>query len=182
MIPYLAVRSVSEGVVSLISGKHGQIQDLLVVSIFVIVLIIGSIVAIRLLGDINNEFQQTDALSDQAKDTVSSFNSRFSGVMDGVIVFAIVMLSILLVVSVFFVETHPVFFVVLVPLFLATIIVNALLINIVDDLGSTSALFSVWYGLTMTNFLAQHWVALIVVQGFLVLIAFFSKKTGAVGA
>lgn len=160
----------------LFNSNRGQIQDIVVFGAVLFVVFVSLIIGARLLDDVNTAFQKTDSFSDQSKEDIADFNSRFPAIIDGVIVLTFVILGISLIITAFLVDTHPIFFAISLPSFLVVMMVNAILANAMDDVGNTTALFGIYSQLTMTNFIAQHWVAMITIIGFVSFMVFFSKK------
>lgn len=163
-------------------SKKGQVQDIVVAFVWIMIIVVGMIVGIKLLGSINTEFQDSEQISDQAKDSIGTFSGRFANIMDGsfVLIFAVIVLF--LIISVFFVDSHPVFFVVTLPLFVGVVLINAFLINMVISVGSSTGLASAFDQMEMTQFLAANWIGIIIFVGFAVMVIFFGKRTAVGGA
>lgn len=161
--------------------KKGQVQDFIVASVWIFVILIGMIVGIKLLGSINSEIQSSDLLSEQGKESIDDVNTAFPTIMDASFLLLFGVIVLFLFISVFFVDSHPVFFIITLPLFLAVTLINAFLVNMIIDLGNTNALAATFAQMPITNFLAGNWLSIIVFVGFSVMVIFFGKRS-AVGS
>ncbi len=157
-------------------NKKGQAQELLFYGVMLFVLGITIIIGFRLMTDLNDAFQSSDVISPQGKVLIGDFAGRFGPLFDAVYVLAMVVLSIVLIATVLAIDTRPIFFVLSVVAFLSVLMVNAILANVLDDIGRNSNLLEFYNQLPMMQFIGQHWLAIIVVVGFVTLMAFYTKK------
>jgi len=160
-------------------NKRGQAQELLFYGVMLFILGITILISYRLITDINDSFQSSDVLSDTGKGFVDDFQSRFGTIFDAVYVLAMVVLSIVLIATVLAIDTTPIFFILSTISFLAVLMVNAILANVLDDIGSNSNLSTFYNELPMMMFIANHWMAIIVVVGFVTLMAFYTKRVSS---
>ncbi len=163
----------------LTSSKKGQAQELLFYGVMLFILAITILITFKVITDINDEFQKSDVMSDTGKSLIGDFQGRFGVIFDGVYVLAMVILSIVLIATVLAIDTSPIFFVLSVITFLAVIMINAILANVLDDIGSNTNLATFYNQLPMMMFIANHWVAIIVVVGFVTLMAFYTKRVSS---
>lgn len=157
-------------------GKKGQASELIFYGVILFVLAITILISFRLITDINDAFQGSDFISDSGKSNIGDFADRFGVIFDGVYVVALVLLSIILIATVFMLDTHPIFFVFSVVAFLAVLMVNTILANALDQIGTTQALVSFYDQLPMMRFVANHFIAIMSVVGFASFMAFYTKR------
>ena len=157
-------------------GKRGQIQAMVLFGVAIAVMSIVILLGYRMLTDINDNFQDSDFMPEQAKAGVNDFTTKYSTIFDAVLVFFVVLLAVVVIASGFIIDTHPIFYAVSLPAFLAVMFVNAILANVVDDIGKSSALASLYSEFGMMQFIAAHWVAMIVIIGFTSFIALYMKR------
>lgn len=157
-------------------NKRGQASELLFYGIILFVLAITILISFRLITDINDAFQSSSFISDSGKDNIGGFADRFGAIFDGVYVVALVLLSIVLIATVFMLDTHPIFFVLSVVAFLAVLLVNTILANALDTIGTTAALLPFYEQLPMMRFVARHFIAIMSVVGFASFMAFYTKR------
>lgn len=174
----MATRTLRKSIFST-SKKKGQVQDILFFGVVGFVMAIVILIGYRLLKDINTQFQASDVISTTAKANLNSYTNNFSTIFDAIYAMAIFLLAVILVISVFMIDTHPIFFAVSIPLFLAVLFVNVVLANALDDVGQTSGLAAYYAEFEMMNFIASHWIATISIVGFLTLTIFYAKGANA---
>lgn len=160
-------------------GKRGQVQDLLVFGVVAFVIGVVILIGYRILTDVNDNFAASDQIPQHAKDRLDSFTGKFSTLFDAVYVLALLLLGILVVVSVFLIDTHPVFMALSIPAFLVVLFVNVVLANALDDIGNTSNLASLYAEFEMMQFVASHWIAMMSILGFLTITVFYAKRSGS---
>ncbi len=163
----------------LTSSKKGQAQELLFYGVMLFILGITILIGFRLITDINDSIQDSSVFSATGKSLVNDFQSRFGVIFDSVYVLAMVVLSIVLIATVLTIDTSPIFFMLSVISFLAVLMVNAILANVLDDIGRNTNLASFYNDLPMMQFIANHWMAIIVVVGFVTLMAFYTKRVSS---
>jgi len=157
-------------------GKKGQASELIFYGVILFILAITIIVSFKLITDINVAFQSSDIISDSGKANIGGFADRFGVIFDGIYIVALVILSIVLIATVFMLDTHPIFFVLSVITFLAVLMVNTILANAIDQIGTTPALLSFYNQLPMMRFVANHFIAILSVVGFASFMAFYTKR------
>lgn len=160
-------------------GKRGQVEDILVYGVILFVMAVTILIGYRILKDVNTNFQDSPQISTQAKTNLNSFTNKFSTIFDAVYIFALVIAAVVLIVSVFLLDTHPLLFVLSLPAFLVVLFVNVILANALDDIGNTSGFVALYAEFEMMQFVASHWIALMSIVGFVTLTVFYAKRSGS---
>lgn len=159
--------------------KKGQIQAMILYGVAITVMAIVILIGYRLLSDVNDNFQDNDLMPVQAKESIDGFTSRYSTIFDAVLVSFVVLLALVVIISGFLIDTHPIFYAISFPAFLAVILVNAILSNVVDDVGRSAPLIDLYAQFGMMQFIAAHWLVVVVVTGFVSFITLYMKRVGA---
>jgi len=157
-------------------NKKAQGQEILLLGVIMFVLAITIIVAARIITDVNDQFQTSDGFSQTAKTSVGDYTNRFIGIFDGIYAFAIVLLAILVIVSVFLIDTHPIFLALSIPALMVSLFVNVILANALDEIGNTSGLAVIYNQFTMMLFISAHWLQILAIIGFTAVIVLYSKR------
>ncbi len=157
-------------------SKRGQASELITYGVILFIFAITILVSFRLISDINDAFQSSTFISDSGKENIGGFADRFGVIFDGVYIVTLVLLSIILITTVFMLDTHPIFFVFSVVAFLAVLMVNTILANALDTIGTTTALVGFYEQLPMMRFAARHFIAIMSVVGFASFMAFYTKR------
>lgn len=157
------------------SKKGNAVLDGITILVVVVVLGLSSLFASYLMDTTNTDIQTDPDLSSEAQAVTGNLNSVMPSLMDNAFLFAFILFTLFVVVSVFMIDTHPVFFVFSVILLIGVFIVGGLLANAYDDVASDSDLASYANNLTYTAWVMKHLLELIIGIGFLTLIALFAK-------
>lgn len=156
-------------------NKKGQFEGIVFIAIMVFVVLITIFPMAKILDEINNTFQETDAIPQNAKDIVDENNDRFLPVYDGAIGLLIVLLAVALIGSSFLIDSNPFFFVISFVAFLIVFMVIAIMSNVVEELGTTPAFLPFWNALIIIPFVVNNFLQIFIVIGFVASIALFGK-------
>lgn len=163
---------------TLSKNKKGQYTALIAYGLISLFVIITFIIVALVMQKINTSFQDLDTLSDASKNQLNNTTTRLPGIFDAAYVLVIVLSSVVLVASVFFIDTHPLFAILTLPVFLITILGNAVFANAINAFGNQDAISSTYAQFPMTQFIASNWVTIVVATGLFSLVAFAAAKRG----
>jgi len=160
-----------------LSSKKGNA----VLEVLLIVIVIFSIsLLIRFISPIFSEFnddiQNDTDMSPLAKSRIAGVHERFAPVFDNGIVAILMFLWIGALISSFFTDTHPVFFIVIFILLLIVFYVSAILGNTYEDIISDGAEMEADnVNFTLSTFIFTHLMETMIFMGFTIAIALFAK-------
>lgn len=158
------------------SNKKGNaVTDSLTVMIVLFIFGIMSIAAYMTFDSINDDIQAAPDLNDNTKATSQNLYNNFAPTLDAAFLMAFVLFSIFAIVSVFFLDTHPVYFILAVVLLFAVFIVGGFLANAWDDVMSDDALAPYANDFRASSFIMGHLLESIGGVVVLILIALFAK-------
>lgn len=149
-------------------------------SIFVIVGLVVFAIIIGLgyfiFGETNTELQADADLSAESKDLMTTQYDTYPQLFDGIFIFTLVGLWIMVIIFSFMIDTHPIFLVLSIILLVAVLIISAILAN-----TSVAVLEDSSFGTGSTNFpmmmfILKHMVETIMAIAFSILIALFAKS------
>lgn len=158
-------------------GKKGQAIHTIAYGLAAVFIAIAFLFLAYFISQVNTVVQSSDQFSSEIKTSLSNTNTRMPKVMDASFTVMVVLSSLALVASAFLIDTALIFFVISLPVFLISILANAIFANLIDEFGNTSAMSATYANFPMMSFLASHWVTIIVVVGFLSMVAFFGGKS-----
>jgi len=159
-------------------GKKGQVIGLLAYGLMTVFVAIGFLFLAFFISEINTSIQGSDEFSDEIKTSFGRTNSTLPNVLDASYALMVVLAALVLIASVLFIDTSPVFMAFSIPIFLVVILGNAIFANLIDEFGRSAALAATYDNFPMMQFFAANWVTVVVVVGFLSIIAFFGGKGG----
>jgi hypothetical protein len=105
-------------------------------------------------------------------------SEQFPSVFDGAILFIFIGLWAFALISAFFIDTHPVFFIFAVLLMVAVFVVAAIIGNVGGELLSEDVFSGVSGEFPITLWLLNHFFMVFLVVGFSVLLVMFGKGRG----
>lgn len=116
------------------SKKGNSVLDAIIVVLILIVFSIVAVVGFRVLSEINTDIQADASMNQDAKYVTGNLASNYDSLFDNLFLFGFVLLVIFNIISVFMLDTHPIFFMVTVVLLIFGVIIVMLLGNVYDDL------------------------------------------------
>ena len=158
------------------TNKKGNIVIGILSVIFIIFAVsIATSYLIEPLSEMSDEITADPMMSNQSKVIIQSSETHYVGFWDGVIVFSVILLWIFSVISAFFINDHPIFFIITIIMLIIVLYVCALIANEYEELTSEGTLLENQQYYPKTRFLMNHLVELAVLIGFTYTIAIYVK-------
>tara|TARA_R100000329_G_scaffold149007_1_gene138806 strand:+ start:720 stop:1169 length:450 start_codon:yes stop_codon:yes gene_type:complete len=136
---------------------------------------IMSIAAYMTFDSINTDIQASTDLDANTKQTSQQLYNNFAPTLDAAFLMAFVLFTIFAIVSVFFLDTHPVYFILAVILLFAVFIVGGFLANAWDDVMSDESLAPYANDFRASSFIMGNLLESLGGVVVLILIALFAK-------
>lgn len=155
--------------------SKNAILDSAVIIIVIFIMGISSIIGYSVFTDINSDIQADTEITQEAKDVSGNLHTIYPSLMDDLFLFAFVLLVLFIIVSVFVIDTHPIFFIITIVLLVSVFIVAMLMANTYDDLASDTALQSSANNFPFISWINNNLVQLIIAIGLMVSIVMFVK-------
>ena len=154
------------------SKKGNALSDGLIILVSIFVLLIFFVFSYSAYTDSYTDIQ-ADLTSNESLALHSDYNTRIPQTLDSALVFAFVLLWVGAVILAFFIDTHPIFFILTMLLLIGVLIVGAILSNtytelIVDDTSLETSF-------PMMTFIMQHLVAFIMGVVISIVLALYAK-------
>jgi hypothetical protein len=167
------MRRFSEG-----CNPRNAILDTLVIVIILSVLAIVSVIAYNAFTEVNADIMADDTMMSEAQNISNDLHTKYPPLMDNLFLFAFVLLVIFVVISVFMLDTHPIFFIVTVILLIAVFVVAMLLSNVYDDVMTDATLAGSANMFPYMSWMNDNLLGLVIGIGFLISIVLFIKYKG----
>ena len=153
-------------------GNAG-LDTIMIVVVIVIFAMVG-IFGYQIFDELN-----TDVLDDlnhsAARNTSSDLHSKYPNLLDNLFLLAFVLFVVFAIVSVFLLDTHPIFFIISVVLLISVFCAALLLGNAYDDMMTDDELAPYANQFSYTSWVMSHIVELMIAVGFIILLALFIK-------
>jgi len=155
--------------------KGNAILDSLTIVLIIFVMAIVSVVGYLAFDEINTDMQADPSIGNLTKNMTGNLFNLYPSVLDGLFLMAFILLIIGVLVSVIFLDTHPVFFFVNLILLIIVFCVFTLLGNSYEELMTGGELAVYANAFTYTSFIMSHIMQIGVAFGFILMIALFIK-------
>jgi len=161
---------------SLIGGKRGNmivdsITVLVILCVFGLVLFLSYLT----LSQWNTEMQADDEFSDAAKNVTSDITQAYPSYMDNGFVFILIGLWVASVVASFFIDSHPVFFIMAFLALIFVIIVSGYMSNAFVEVSEDAELTTTAQAFPKTLWVFENLITIIVVYGLSIGLALYAK-------
>lgn len=157
-------------------NKKGYIQDFLFFGIFMLIMVMVIVFSGKILGDVNENYQNKTMVGNVTfgKDMLGGFANRYSSIFDYIFITVFVLFAIAIFVSMWFIDTQPAMFFIVVVIFGFILIALAMIGNVWDRF-SNSPLSTEVANYTLSGWLMDNWVFTLMVFGFVALVLLFAK-------
>ena len=157
--------------------KGNMILDSIIVIVILFLLTLTIVVVNMIVVNFNEGVQKSDADATTKAITQTSVNN-FPNVMDNIFATAFILLWIAVIVSSFMTDTHPIFFIFSIILFIIVIIYGMIMSNAEQAIIANASMIAYASGLTKTNFIMKNLAKFIIAVGITITIALFGKTRG----
>ena len=166
----------------MVKNKKGSgMMDVYVIFIFFFIVTLAGGISIFLMGEINDGLQDVDELPQIAKTASSGFNDLLSSVMDGAIILWIAILWIGSLVTAWFLDNSPVFFIIFFLLGIFSFFGLVPFSNVMSEMFNSS-LSTAFNQMPMAMFISNYVAAFIAVYLISVGVVLYMKQKQGVGA
>lgn len=163
-------------------GKKGNmVFEGIMIIVVLFMLGITVLVGYMALSDWNVDLQADPDIPDIAKNLTAENVEQYHSVWDGVMVFLIAMLWIVVIVSAYLIDSNPVFFVVSIVVLAVVLILAAQLSNAYAEFAEDDDLQDAAAGFPFTKWIFDHLVQLVMAIAFSVGVALYAKIRGGGG-
>lgn len=120
-------------------NKRGMFSDMPFLVVFLVVFFISIFFTHRLYTEINTSFDVNNVFQgDQdAEDIMTRGQTTING-FDYIFIMSLVLIAMLVIGTAFFIDTHPIFFFITLPLLIGILVVGGILGNAMEDFTSDS--------------------------------------------
>lgn len=154
--------------------KRGSMADIITAVVFLFVFALLIIIG-YLAGSQINDALQSSSIDANAKNLVQEAKNSYVSVFDAVFILVFVGMFLAVLVGAFMIDTNPIVFVFAIIILAFVLFIGAVLSNIFYDITTTADIGPVASEFTFIPWIMNHFLLLIVVLGFLVIIIIFGK-------
>lgn len=156
--------------------KGNAVVDTITYGVILFAFGIALMLIYPVFSDLNTEIQNDNSLPSQAKTISQTSFDNYPSTLDGLFVLVMVLLWIISIVASFQIDSHPIFFVVVIGLMIAVTVIAQLLASGYVDMFSDSSIATLITTFPMTNFVLSNLHLFSLVVGGSILIALYGKN------
>lgn len=157
-------------------NKKGSVFDILLLTIILFAMTFFIILGYKTMTEINTEFQNSADLSSNSKTYISDLKGRFVNLFDGIFITIMIILSIAIGVGVYYLDLHPIFYLVSLFVIIFIIIIAAVFANSFSDLTDDPDLETQKDEFTLMPYVMEKFPFFIMVLTFLIIIVMYAKN------
>lgn len=136
----------------------------------------------KILSELNADLQADTDLSPSAKGASQSVTNNYPAFMDNAFLLLLVLFWIFILVTSFFIDTYPVFFVISLVLLVFVFVVGMNLANTYEEVMADDEMINYAASFPKTNWVMSHFLIIIMAIGFSAALALYANsKVGGGG-
>ena len=163
-------------------GKKANVQDLVVIVIIIFVLTVTALIVGKVVFSFNAQVQKmnNDNIPQEAKDISQSLTNKTPTILDTFIFLITCVVFLVSLISCWFIDVHPVFFVVSIIILIIVLVIAGVIQNANEAMLSADGLSDIAIHFPLTIFIGQNLFKIVTAMGFLLISALYAKsRSGA---
>lgn len=161
------------------SNKKGQaLFDLTILVIIIFFLALAAIFGGFIYSELNDEIQNDNDFSAVAKSTSQGLEDNYVSMFDNIIFIAVILLWLGLIITSFFIDSHPIFFIITIVFMVLVFIAGMAISNAYEEVTDDEDLSGYAANFTKTNFIFDNFLIVLIVIGFTTALALYAKGGG----
>lgn len=159
-------------------SKGNAAIEVLTVIIVLTIFAIAGIFGYQVVDEMNTDIQDDSEASADTKAISGSIYERYPGLLDGMFLFVFIGFTLFVLASAFFIDTHPIFFIVAVVLLISALVVAIFVGNSYNEIMSDSTISTYANEFTFMHWIMTHILEISIAIGFFTIIILFAKLRG----
>ncbi len=156
--------------------KGSAIIDVLLLLVVIFGFAIATIFGLKIANEFNWQYQNSSVITEnQSKEVVQDSIDRYVPLMDGIFMFLFIGFAMAGLISAFFVDSHPAFFIISIILLCFIALLGAILGNAFEDLTDNTDLAAETNQFGFIPFVFDNILTIVIGVIFLMMIAAFAK-------
>lgn len=160
----------------ILSGRGQAVFDILIFLIVITVLAVSFVIGYKVYGDMNAEIQADTTMSNESKAFSANINTEYPNFMDTAFLLALVLFWVLLLVSSFMIDSHPVFFIVTIILLFFVFMIGMVMANTYQDIMSDSDLSATANQFPTITWVYSNLLIILIAIGFSTALVLYAKN------
>lgn len=158
------------------SRKGNVILDTLTVLVIIIALGIISMIVFNSYKDLAPDIKADLNPGGEGADVIDTVSERYPSAMDGLIVFAFILIWGVVIIASFLLDSHPIFFIFTIVLMIILIVVAIYIGNSYEEIFQDSELIDMTIDFPMTHWLLSNLLWMTLAVSFSIALALYGKS------
>lgn len=159
-------------------NKKGQLIELVIGSVFLLIFAVIALVMYSASNELNNAVQADNTLDADTKNMSNNLNTAYPNIFDGLVGLLFVGVWLLVIVAAFNANSNPFFLIVGIIALVAIGFVGMISNNVWNDLILNPEFSTLAVDFPITNFLVNQYLLLVLVMGFSGLVVAYRSGSG----
>lgn len=155
--------------------KRGNVQEVAFIIGIAFVFSFAIFFGYKILHEFNGRFGQLD-VDPLAKATVNRVDTIYPSIFDSAYLVVLVIFFLIAVISAYFIDIHPFFFVLSLFVLIVALVASALLVNINEEVITDEKFADISDKFPIIVFTTQHLFQIAVIMGGIIMIALYAKS------
>ena len=157
------------------NSKKGFIGDVMTIIIYAFILGMTILVGWLVLSGFNSGVQNNPSFGAAGQNIIASYNNKYVSLWDGLFGVIFIGMSLAAAISAYFIDTHPIVFVLCVIMLAVFIIAGSAMSNVWAQMASENSVSAVSAAFQLMNYILKHLGYYALIEGALIMIALFTK-------
>lgn len=172
----MKLRKISSDLAFNKSKRANVVLDIATVIVVLVVLAIVAIFSYSVFDDVNTDIQNDDDINQEYKEDVNDLHTQYPGILDGIFITVFLFLWLAVMLSVFAIDSHPVFFIFAILLLGFVIFLGAVMSNTYAEITAEDDFVTYADAFPMSNFIMDKLPYAVVAIGASVLLVLYAKS------
>lgn len=156
-------------------NKKGNLPDIALIVVVLFAFAIAATFGKVVIDEMNDNLANKSSIPNSTKSVLSGAQGSYNSLVDGAFLFAMVITFIGIVISAFFIRSHPIFFVIGIIFMIFLLFVSMVLQDTWQEMTSKTILGSRAAEFTIIDFILGNLPYVVVIIGFTIIIVLYAK-------
>lgn len=156
--------------------KKGNMLSIILIMSVCLVLAMGIIITGVFMSRVNEQVQSMDFIDAHTKEVEQGINDKYIPVFDGFFLTFLIGSIIASVIGAYFINSHPLFFIITIILFIFAIIIAMIISNIYASASAPEIIYAYAQNFPVINYVMNNLVSILVGYVILISVAMYAGK------
>jgi len=155
--------------------KKGQVlSDIFIIAIFLLIMMVGTVIVGVIMFAVDTQVQATAEIPAEGKAGVTTIKDTYL-MMDTVIIFFWLSFFLSALITSWFIDTHPVFFILSIVALIIIFVAIVGIANLNESVLTSSDLITTTAQFPKIVYITEHFLPFMIIQAFVIMISLYAK-------